>query len=231
MCTDGPGRGESGGLGFSAYAEVAGGLADDGSGGSDGGSCELGAGSEVGTGRVIGVESGGSCWWLVFAFLAGDFRAAAFFDGVSFLAVALLGLSLVLDSEGKSSSSSSDPEVSSMISSGSTIGVFVAVLPLERIFARSAMSNEKEPMSSSVAFCFPLLVPEMVVAVSMGSVSDCGAGTTGVRTLMIVEVDGAVGGAAPSSAAGRILYAGLGLGFRFTDGSCTTGVVAATIAG
>lgn len=108
---------------------------EDGRGGSEGGSCELGAGSGVGMGRVASVESV-SC---VTFFRLGDFRVeveGAFSFSLPFFFAEALDFVV---GGGSNENSSSEPEVSSMMSLS---GIAFATFPLERIFVRSAISSE-----------------------------------------------------------------------------------------
>ena len=93
------------------------------------------------------MESGGSASCATFLRL-GDLRVADFSCSLPFFFAE--GLDLEAEA-GRRENSSSEPELSSMMSLSGTAFPF----PRERIFARSAMSSEYESMdSSSTLFCF-----------------------------------------------------------------------------
>lgn len=146
----GAGKGDDGGLLFRGGVDAGGMGALDGSRGSEGGSWELGAMSDVGTGIVTGVESGNSCE--SFAFFLGDFAGTSwvfnFGLGLGF-SVAFFGFGF---GGGSSESSSSESEVSSMMSLTTGRGFFFFAV---RILVRSAISIPNGSISSTVAFAFP----------------------------------------------------------------------------
>lgn len=175
--------------------EVGGTVAVEGNGGSEGGSCELGAilKSEVGIGREMGVKTGETrspSLCEVFIFFLGEHLVGCFGFGFD--------LALGLGGGGGISSWS---ELSSMISSitGGGFGFCFAFLCCERTFARSDISDAKRssPIAGIPLTPRPPEVPPSLLGATLESFS-------------IVESDGT----ARWSVAFR-LKIGLGLGRDF----------------